>query len=244
VPVPTGPPPSKLVVIDLKKGNGPAAGRGDELSVRYFRLAYRGHRIYEDSWGEPPPPFVLGKGQRAEGWEDGLLGISAGGRRELIEPGGQVTLGDADIYVVEALSVEQGKGPAPPRASTATIKVKGRGPKPKLHYPPEPPKHVVVRVLREGSGPRLRSGDALAARYVGGNPKSGFVQDFWSEGAPYRFQLGENNLGKAWEIGLGGMRLGGRRELIVPSRLAYGEGMMVYVIEPLEMETRKPRRQG
>lgn len=41
-----------------------------------------------------------------------------------------------------------------------------------------------------------------------------------------------------------GMKLGGRRELIVPSRLAYGDGMMVYVIELLAMEKRKPNRAG
>ena len=51
---------------------------------------------------------------------------------------------------------------------------------------------------------------------------------------------GDNTLGKAWEIGLNGMRVGGRRELIVLSRLAYGDGMMVYVIEPLEVEKREP----
>lgn len=96
----------------------------------------------------------------------------------------------------------------------------------------------MTRVLREGSGPRVRPGDELAARYVGGNPRTKFVQDFWSEEDPYRFQLGGNTLGKAWVVGLSGMRLGGRRELIVPSRLAYGNGMMVYVIEPLAIEKR------
>lgn len=94
----------------------------------------------------------------------------------------------------------------------------------------------MVRVIKEGSGARLRPGDQVAARYVGGNPKTKLFQDFWSRENPYRFALGGNALGKAWEIGMNGMRVGGRRELIVPSRLAYGDGMMVYVIEPLEVE--------
>jgi FKBP-type peptidyl-prolyl cis-trans isomerase len=98
------------------------------------------------------------------------------------------------------------------------------------------PKHVVVRILKEGSGPAVKPGEHLVARYVGGNPKTKQVQDFWSEEDLYKFTLGENTLGKAWVIGMKGMRLGGRRELIVPSRLAYGEGMMIYVIELLEME--------
>jgi FKBP-type peptidyl-prolyl cis-trans isomerase len=118
------------------------------------------------------------------------------------------------------------------------VEVKGTGPKPTLHYPPHPPRHVVTRVLKEGSGPVVRPGDQLAARYVGGGPKTKYLQDFWSEENPYRFRLGGNQLGKAWVIGLSGMRLGGRRELIVPSRLAYDDGMMVYVIEPLALEKR------
>jgi peptidylprolyl isomerase len=125
-------------------------------------------------------------------------------------------------------------------SSVATVK--GKGPKPKLHYPPHPPRHVVTRVLREGSGPVVKAGDQLAARYVGGNAATKFVQDFWSEEDPYQFELGGNTLGNAWVVGLSGMRLGGRRELIVPSRLAYGNGMMVYVIEPLAIEKRASGR--
>lgn len=137
-----------------------------------------------------------------------------------------------------AVSKPEAQAEAPP------ARVEGTGSTPKLHYPPKPPRHVVVRIIKEGSGPRLRPGDDLVARYIGGNPKTKLVQDFWSEENLYRFGLGENTLGKAWEIGLNGMRLGGRRELIVPSRFAYGDGMMVYIIEPLEIENRKPGRQG
>ena len=122
--------------------------------------------------------------------------------------------------------------------------VRGTRTKPRLPYPPKPPAHVVVRVLKKGSGPAVTPGEELVARYVGGNPKTGQVQDFWSEQNPYRFGFGENRLGKAWVIGMRGMKLGGRRELIVPSRLAYGDGMMVYVIELLAMEKQKPKRAG
>lgn len=129
-----------------------------------------------------------------------------------------------------------------PSKTSSVAEVKGTGPKPTLHYPPHPPRHVVTRILKEGSGAVVRPGDQLAARYVGGNAKTKFVQDFWSEEDPYTFELGGNTLGKAWVVGLSGMRLGGRRELIVPSRLAYGNGMMVYVIEPLVIEKRASGR--
>jgi peptidylprolyl isomerase len=138
------------------------------------------------------------------------------------------------------------EGPAPSKleVDSSMISVKGTGPKPKLRYPPKPPRHVVSRVLKEGSGPAITPGEELVARYVGGNPRTKLVQDFWSEENPYRFRFGGNHLAKAWVIGMKGMRLGGRRELIVPSRLAYDNGMMVYVIEVLAMEKRKPNHAG
>jgi peptidylprolyl isomerase len=157
-------------------------------------------------------------------------------------------------------AVSQGKGGSPdasgpdeqppPRQSggievdDSMISVRGTGPKPRLRYPSKPPRHVVSRVLKEGTGRAVTPGEQLVARYVGGNPKTKLVQDFWSEQTPYRFGLGENTLGKAWVIGMKGMKLGGRRELIVPSRLAYGNGMMVYVIELLAMEKKKPSHPG
>jgi FKBP-type peptidyl-prolyl isomerase-like protein len=107
VPIPVGPPPKKLVVVSLKKGSGRPAEDGDELSVRYFSLAYKGHQLYEDNWRQPYGPFVLGGGQLVEAWEKGLPGIREGDRWELVVPAGRETLGnDPEIYVIEALSIK------------------------------------------------------------------------------------------------------------------------------------------
>jgi peptidylprolyl isomerase len=243
VSVPVGAAPKKLVYEDLEEGTGRPAKAGDELSVRYFRISYDDHRLYEDRWREPAPPFILGTGQMVEPWEEGLPGVKEGGRRELIVPAKMTFAKKPEIYVIEVLSIKAGKGldqvPAP------VIRVKGTGSKPKLHYPSTEPNHVISRVLKEGSGPVVRRGDSLIARFVSGNVRTKeVVQEFWGKNDLYRFKLGENRLGNAWVVGMKGMRLGGRRELIVPSRLAYGDGAMVYVIELLGMEQREPARAG
>lgn len=242
VPVPDGPAPSKLVVDDVEVGSGAPAKKGDEMSVRYFRVDYESHRILEDHWSEPVS-FTLGSGQMVEPWERGLPGIRLDGRRELIVPAKMTFARAPEIYVIDVLSIEAGKGldqvPGP------ITWVKGTGPKPTLRYPSTPPKRVVARVLKEGSGPVVRAGDSLIARFVSGNLRTKrVVQEFWGPNDLYRFKLGENRLGNAWVVGMKGMRLGGRRELIVPSRLAYGDGTMVYVIELLGMEQRRPARPG
>lgn len=175
-------------------------------------------------------------------WLAGLLGLALALSGLAGCGGGSSTSNSSSASTVTLPPTEERSATEERSGAPAIAEVKGTGPKPTLHYPPHPPRHVVTRVLREGSGAVVKPGDQLAARYLGGNPKTKFVQDFWSEEDPYKFELGGNALGKAWVVGLSGMRLGGRRELIVPSRLAYGSGMMVYVIEPLAIEERASGR--
>jgi peptidylprolyl isomerase len=102
-----------------------------------------------------------------------------------------------------------------------------------------PPKKLVVRKLKKGSGRRVRRGEQLGARFIDINYRTKRVQDFWEGGqggaAPYLFALGEGEVRKGWEIALPGQRLGTRLELLLPSRLAYGEGSMRYVVELIEL---------
>lgn len=246
MPIPVGPPPKKLVVVDLQKGSGAPARDGDELRVRYFNLAYHGHQIYEDQWRDGYGPFKLGSGQMVEAWEEGLPGIQAGTRRVLIVPGGGETFVDKpEIYVVEVLSIKPSKLPDETGPNASLRKVKGTGATPKLEIPPgPPPKELVVRELKKGSGRGAVRGERLGVRSLGVNYKTHRVQNLWINNPPYSFVLGGGAVRKGWEIGLKGMKLGARRELLLPSRLAYGDGPMVYVVELLEMEKPTPRRQG
>ena len=94
----------------------------------------------------------------------------------------------------------------------------------------------------------MRRGERLGARFIDVNYKTKRVQDFWgdgqSESAPYAFMLGQGEVRKGWEIALPGRRLGTRLELLLPSRLAYGEGPMRYVVELTEREKPTPDREG
>ena len=48
--------------------------------------------------------------------------------------------------------------------------------------------------------------------------------------------VGSGEVRDGWETGLKGMRVGGRRELILPSMLAYGTGALIYIVELLAIE--------
>jgi len=87
-----------------------------------------------------------------------------------------------------------------------------------------PPKKLVVKDLEEGTGAEAKAYDLVTVQYVGVNYKSGREFDSsWSRGEPFGFNLGAGEVIKGWDRGLMGMKVGGRRELIIPPALAYGE---------------------
>ena len=88
----------------------------------------------------------------------------------------------------------------------------------------DPPAKLVVRDLEVGTGAAAERGKALAVEYKGIRWADGVVFDStWDGGKPFQFLLGANQVIQGWEQGLAGMKVGGRRELIVPPDLAYGD---------------------
>jgi peptidylprolyl isomerase len=84
---PSGPAPSKLEVKDLIKGTGAEAKAGETVSVNYVGVLYKGGKEFDASWKRKEPfSFALGKGQVIPGWDQGVVGMKVGGRRELVIP--------------------------------------------------------------------------------------------------------------------------------------------------------------
>ncbi len=88
IPKPKGEAPKTLVVKDLVVGEGEAAKSGDALSVRYVGASFSDGREFDSSWktDENLFPFTLGQGQVIPGWDEGIVGMKPGGRRELVIP--------------------------------------------------------------------------------------------------------------------------------------------------------------
>ncbi len=89
VQLPTGSPPTQLEVKDLKTGTGAEAKSGDQVSVQYIGVLYDNGSKFDSSYDHGQPfSFKLGGGQVIQGWDQGVAGMKAGGRRELIIPPG------------------------------------------------------------------------------------------------------------------------------------------------------------
>jgi peptidylprolyl isomerase len=108
--------------------------------------------------------------------------------------------------------------------------------KPKVEVPQgAPPKELVTEDLEEGSGPAAMAGDEVSVNYVGVNYKSGSEFDAsWSRGEPFTFALGSGMVIPGWEEGVVGMKVGGRRQLVIPPELGYGAAGSPPAIPPNE----------
>lgn len=120
--------------------------------------------------------------------------------------------------------------------------------KPEVEVPEgEPPEELQVEDIVEGDGAAAAEGDALAVQYVGVTYATGEEFDSsWERGESFLFQLGAGMVIEGWDEGLEGMRVGGRRQLVIPSELAYGSSgsppaigpdeTLVFVIDLVELQ--------
>jgi FKBP-type peptidyl-prolyl cis-trans isomerase len=87
-----------------------------------------------------------------------------------------------------------------------------------------PPTTLQAQDLIVGTGPAAKAGDTVSVQYVGVLFKDGKEFDSsWANGKkPFQFTLGQGNVIQGWDQGVVGMKVGGRRKLIIPADLAYG----------------------
>ncbi|MEV5532076.1 FKBP-type peptidyl-prolyl cis-trans isomerase [Streptomyces prunicolor] len=97
--------------------------------------------------------------------------------------------------------------------------------KPEIDFPGgEPPADLEIKDLWEGDGEIAGAGDFVKVHYVGVAFSTGEEFDAsWNRGTPLDFQLGVGQVIKGWDTGVQGMKVGGRRQLVIPAHLAYGD---------------------
>jgi peptidylprolyl isomerase len=97
-------------------------------------------------------------------------------------------------------------------------------PRPEIDYPDgDLPAGLVVVDEIEGDGATAAAGMTVRAHYVGVAWSTGEEFDAsWNRGQPLDFRLGTGQVIPGWDQGITGMRVGGRRRLVIPPDLAYG----------------------
>jgi peptidylprolyl isomerase len=111
-----------------------------------------------------------------------------------------------------------------------------------------PPSSLQVKDITDGDGAEAQPGDTLSVQYVGVDYETDKEFDSsWDSGQPFTFQLGGGQVIPGWDQGIQGMKVGGRRELIVPPDLAYGKqgqppaigpnATLVFVVDLLDVNS-------
>ena len=116
VDFPGGEPPTDLQVMDLREGDGEAAEPGQTAVVHYVGVAFSTGEEFDASYDRDEPfAFPVGGGRVIAGWDQGVVGMKIGGRRQLTIPphlgygergaGGVIAPGETLIFVVDLVDL-------------------------------------------------------------------------------------------------------------------------------------------
>jgi peptidylprolyl isomerase len=214
--------PSKLVVTDVTPGTGPAAVTGDTVVVHYVGVRSADGTEFDNSYDRGTPFSVtLGLGQVIKGWDQGLVGIKQGGRRQLdippdlaygdSPPGTDVIQpGDALSFVIDAVAII-------PKVDPADAPV--------VSIPPTPNQtDQTFTDLIVGTGVGIGAGQTVAVHLLAFSAADGKQLDSsWEQGTPLTFVPGSGTLPPGLEKAVDGMKVGGRRQVDIPFADAFGD---------------------
>lgn len=188
---------SGLKIEDVKVGDGDEATAGSVVEVDYTGWLEDGTKFDSSIDRGRPFTLTLGAGQVIKGWDEGVAGMKAGGKRRLQIPpelgygdrgaGGKIPPGATLVFEIDLLKVKPG---------------------------------VKIEDLKVGEGPAAKRGDTITVHYTG-KLTNGKQFDSSVGKEPFTFQLGGRVI-PGWNIGVAGMKVGGKRKLTIAPELGYG----------------------
>lgn len=104
---------------------------------------------------------------------------------------------------------------------------------------------LVIDDIVIGVGDEVKKGDTVVVNYVGTLENGTEFDNSYKRGEAYTFKVGAGRVIDGWDQGVVGMKMGGKRVLVVPSDMAYGDkgygpipgkATLVFVIELLEIK--------
>jgi FKBP-type peptidyl-prolyl cis-trans isomerase FkpA len=113
---------------------------------------------------------------------------------------------------------------APAQNSGGPTKVTGK--------PTKSPDGLEYWDIKEGTGAVAKSGDKVKVHYTGWLTDGKKFDSSVDRGQPFQFTLGAGQVIKGWDEGVAGMKVGGKRQLKIPSELAYGSRGAAGAIPP------------
>lgn len=210
---------SGLQYYDITEGTGDMPVKGQEVVVQYSAWLQDGEQFIASSeFQGGPATFALETDPGVfPGWHEGVSTMRPGGKRLLVIPP-ELALG------------EEGGGRVPPNA-TLLMEVELVEVKPLL-LPTEVSESDFTETdsglkyydIVVGDGATAAPGDSVTVNYTGWLTDNTKFDSSLDAGFPFTFTLGNAEVIPGWDEGVAGMQVGGKRQLIIPAELAYGDG--------------------
>jgi peptidylprolyl isomerase len=216
-------PVATLAITDITEGTGEAAKDGDTVIVDYVGVRSADGTEFDNSYdrGTPFPVAPLGTAQVIEGWNVGLVGAKAGGRRQLdipaamaygdSPPGEPLQAGDDLTFVIDIRAVVPASDPAAEPAVTVT--------------PSSGSTETTFKDLVVGPGAAATTGMTAVVQYIAFNGADGSkLESGWvAGGSPLTFKIGSGEYLPGFDTGTIGMKVGGRREITITPADGFGD---------------------
>ncbi|MGA1161622.1 MAG: FKBP-type peptidyl-prolyl cis-trans isomerase [Ilumatobacteraceae bacterium] len=211
--------PTELVITDVIVGDGPAAADGDTVFVNYVGVLSADGSRFDGNYGSDPFDVTLGMGMVIKGWDQGLIGMQAGGRRQLDIPA-DLAYGDREMgaaippnsalsFVVDMIAVV----PATDAADEPSVDISAA----------DNVSELVITDLIVGDGPAAEAGAKAVLHLVAFRADTAAqITSTWASPQPLSFELSEGGTLPGLVAGIQGMKVGGRRQLQVPFADAWG----------------------
>lgn len=213
--------PTELVITDITDGEGDAAVEGDTVFVHYVGVLSADGSRFDGNFDREPFAVTLGQGAVIEGWDQGLVGMKVGGRRQLDIP--------AELAYGEA-----GSGDAIPPNSAISFVVDMLAIVPAIDPADEPEmtdmkndsmlSDLVIDDVVVGSGAVAEAGSTVVLQLIAFRSDTGEkLVSTWGDPSPVTLTLVADGSLPGIVEGVRGMKVGGRRVLNIPYADAFGE---------------------
>lgn len=219
---------SGLEIIVTEAGSGPKPEPGSVVVVHYTGMLEDGTVFDSSVTRGEPISFPLGQGRVIPGWDEGIALLNQGSKAQLIIPselgygaqgaGGVIPPNATLIFDVELVDVLAGSPANPAEVAEADYTTTDSGLK---YYD-----------LEVGAGEAAKAGDVVVVNYTGWLTDGVKFDSSLDRGQPFSFPLGQSRVITGWDEGVTSMQPGGKRQLVIPAELAYGDQGAGGVIPP------------
>jgi len=217
-----------LEVIHIKEGSGPTPNDGDTVHVHYTGTLIDGTQFDSSRDRGEPIKFPLGQGRVIQGWDLGIAQLKKGGTAKLVIPpelgygdvgaGSVIPPGATLHFDVELVDFSAGAATSPTQVDPSKFQEKASG--------------LRIHDFEVGSGQMPKVGENVSVHYTGWLENGTKFDSSHDRGEPISFILGQGQVIAGWDEGIKSMKVGGKRQLVIPPKIAYGERGAGGVIPP------------